>query len=175
MGKRKVKTEDLPYQNRSEEKTITWLPIDQLKLLENNPRKITKEQFDKLSKSISQDRDFFESRPCLVNHETCSGEYIVYAGNQKLRAATKMGWKEVPCIISEDLSEELMNERIIKDNKTYGEWDWDLLANNWDIENLLDCGFTDMELGLTLSPAGEDEAEDKKKKDKCCPHCGEKL
>lgn len=125
-------------------KTNEYIPIKQLTLLENNPRRINNDQMEKLRTSLQEDPSFFDARPCLVNrvHKVLT----VYAGNQRVRAAKKLGWKEVPCIIDDDLDEQLMKSRIIKDNKTYGEFDWDILANEWDMEMLLTAGFTEEEL-----------------------------
>src|SRR5436190_19736655 len=100
-------------------------PIKSLKLLERNPRKITKNAMDKLCKSLSDDPSFFTNRPCLVHEK--DGVLEVYAGNQRVRAATKLKWKEVPCIVESGLSDEVIKSRVIKDNKTYGEFDYDIL------------------------------------------------
>lgn len=155
---------------------IEYIQIKDLKLLDNNPRSISKEQFKSLCKSLKDDQDFFLCRPILVNR--VNGELIVYAGNQRVRAAKKLGWKEVPCIVEDNLYEPLMQSRIIKDNAHYGEWDFDLLSN-FDIEMLFDAGFTErMLLGAWDKPevpeiidAPADEKVSEKKK-KPCPNCG---
>jgi len=106
------------------EKPITKLvKISELKLLHNNPRQISKENF--------------WARPVLANNK--SGENVVYAGNQRLRAAKAIGMKEVPCII-ETLSDEKEKERTIRDNVELGEWDFDLLANEYEVEDLAEWG-----------------------------------
>ena len=154
---------------------IKSIPIDQLILLDRNPRKITDTQFRKLTKSMEEDPDFLQARPILVNH-TLDGNYIVYAGNQRVRAAQKLGWKQIPCIIEEDLSDETMKARIAKDNKSFGEWDFDILSSDYDISELLACGFTEFELGLdAISPGEGDLPEKKKKKKKICPECGHEF
>lgn len=132
------------YYNRKILVEIVHLNISDLKLLKNNPRKISKDQMDKLCESLKNDPDFFINRPCLVNEKDDVLE--VYAGNQRVRAAKKLKWKKVPCIIEKDLSEHIVKERIIKDNKTYGEFDYEILANEWDVDLLLDAGFTPEEL-----------------------------
>ena len=123
---------------------ILSIPISSLNILKNNPRKISKEQFQKLCASLKKDPEFFKNRPCLVNKTDKGLE--VYAGNQRIQAAKKLGWKEVPVIIEEGLSEEIIKERIIKDNKHYGEFDFDMLANEWEIDTLIDAGFSEDEL-----------------------------
>lgn len=167
---------------------IEMIPISKLKLLENNPRHISKEQMAKLIKSIQDDPKFLECRPVLVN-KTCdypmleAGEtvefkridtYTVYAGNQRVRAAKKLKMKEIPCIVECDLDEEILKSRSIKDNKTFGGFDFDTLANEWDIDLLLDCGFTADELmGAKLTNLDDDEINDDEEKIKC-DKCGKK-
>lgn len=151
---------------------IIKMPINKLKLLENNPRKIDKQQFEKLCNNITKDPGYFTNRPCLVNHMADANEMIVYAGNQRLRAAKKLGWKEVPCIIDINLSEEMMNDRVILDNLHHGENDDDMLANLFDPARLLDLGFKESYFN------GWEEEEtktEKKKKVKNCPNCGHEL
>lgn len=160
---------------------IEFIPIDQLSLLEDNPRRITKDQFDKLCKSLREDPDFFKARPCLVNKipsKNVGYDLIVYAGNQRVRAASKLKWTQVPCIIESNLSKALMDSRVIKDNRSYGEFDYDLLLSNYDDDLLIDCGFTLDELkgyeGLKdlLGEEGKTEPDVKEKKQKTCPECG---
>ncbi len=151
---------------------IQKVSISKLKLLENNPRKITKEKFEELCKSLDDDPDFLWKRPCLVNQE--GSKLIVYAGNQRVRAAKKLGWKEIPCIIDQKISKELMHKRTIRDNKASGDWDYDILANEWDYDILCEAGFTAEELtGSVIEDAGSDEEE--KKKTSTCPNCGHEF
>lgn len=150
---------------------IVQLPIKQLKLLDNNPRKITKDQFTKLCESIQRDPEYFFNRPCLVNQ--VGAVFTVYAGNQRVKAAKRIGWDKVPCIVEKDLSEEFIERRIILDNKTYGEFDFDVLANIYDVSLLLESGFIPSELvGFVEVEAEEVEAKPKKEDPiKKCPHC----
>lgn len=149
----------------------THIPISKLTLYENNPRKIDKQQFEKLCANIQRDPDFFEDRPCLVNHLTDSGKMIVFAGNQRVRAAKKLGWKNVPCRVRENLSEETMNDRLILDNLHHGKNDDDMLANLFDPIKLLELGFEES----YFNGWDEDEKPKAEKKKKCCPHCGEEI
>ncbi len=156
---------------------IEEIPISKLTLLENNPRRISKDQMDKLIKSIKEDKEFLWCRPVLVNHVVSTGVFLVYAGNQRVQAAKKLKWKTVPCIIELDLPEEVMNKRIILDNKSMGEFDFDILANNFEPEMLFECGFQPFELqidqkGSTIEEILEEEKESKSKKKKECPNCG---
>lgn len=149
---------------------IQLIPIKKLTLLERNPRTISKEQFAKLCQSLEDDPHFFHNRPCLVND--VNGVLNVYAGNQRVRAAQKLNWKEVPCIVDRDLSEEVIKQRIIKDNKQYGEFDFDILANEYEVDLLLNAGFLEQELlfpgvqeVLNEEPEDEEEVEVDEKKE----------
>ena len=145
--------------------------IKDLKLLEDNPRQISRKELANLASSISEDPDYLRNRPILVNR--VDGVLNVYAGNQRVRAAKKLKWKQIPCIVDDDLDENTVKKRIIKDNRHGGEWDFDILANEWDLNFLLECGFTEKELELTLDYS--EEKSEKEKKIKTCPHCGEEL
>ena len=149
---------------------IELIPIADLTLLDKNPRKITSEQMDKLVASLKNDPEFFNLRPCLVNK--IGDKLTVYAGNQRVRAAKKLKWKSVPCIVSTDLDIKIIKERTIKDNKTYGEFDFDLLANEWDVDLLYESGFSMDELDISIElPKDEQEEEEPHK----CPSCGKKM
>lgn len=157
---------------------IKEIPIKNLKLLEKNPRRVTKEQMQKLCKSLTEDPEFLKKRPVLVN--LCNGVHQVYAGNQRVRAAKKLGWKTIPCDIDTDLPEDVMKSRVIKDNRSAGEWDYDALANGWEIGDLLDWGFTQEELQVDVEAVEPNLGEDAecltgKDEDARCPNCGFEL
>ncbi len=154
-------------------KNIEYVLIKKLKLLEKNPRKITKEQMEKLCKSLTDDKEFFDLRPCLVNGR--DGILEVYAGNQRVRAAKKLGWSEVPCIIEENIPVDIVTERIIKDNKTYGEFDFDILANEFDVDVLLAAGFSAKDLQISVDGLADDELEAESDHTQKCPECGRKV
>ena len=108
--------------------------ISKLRPNPNNPRAIKDDKFNKLVKSIQDFPEMLEIRPIVVN-----SEMIVLGGNMRLKAAKEAGLKEVPVIIT-DLSEEKQREFLIKDNTSGGEWDWEVLANEWDNEELESWG-----------------------------------
>ena len=139
---------------------IQEILLKKLKLLEKNPRKITKEQLEKLCKSLKDDPEFLKKRPILVN--LVNDVYHVYAGNQRVQAAKKIGWKTIPCDVDENLDEALIKSRVIKDNKTYGEFDFDIIANEYDFDDLIEYGFSPDELlGKEVEEIlNEDEDED---------------
>lgn len=121
---------------------ITYRPVSELKELPGNPRIIKKEQFEKLKTSIKDNADYFEARPIILSNRT--GELVVIAGNQRLKASKALGLKEVPTVLLEGLTEEREREIIIRDNVENGEWDMEILANEWDVEELNDWGVTEV-------------------------------
>jgi len=108
--------------------------ISQVKTNDSNPRYIKDEKFKKLVKSIKQFPEMLQARPIVVNKDM-----VVLGGNMRLRACQEAGLKEV-FIKVVDWSEEKQNEFIIKDNVGFGEWDWDILANEWNTTDLEDWG-----------------------------------
>lgn len=101
----------------------------------NNPRLIKDEKFNKLVKSIQDFPQMLEIRPIVVNDEM-----VVLGGNMRLKACKEAGLKEVPIIKASSLTPEQQKEFIIKDNVGFGEWDWDLIANEWDAEQVTEWG-----------------------------------
>lgn len=156
---------------------IQYIPLNKLSFYEKNPRKINKVQFEKLCNNIQSDPDFFAMRPCLIN--VVNEQYIIYAGNQRARAAKKIGLKEVPCIIAENVDEETMKKRIVLDNLHHGEFDYDLLAADYEIPELIDLGMTEKEMGIIAEIEADkieaEEEEDKPEQCKLCPKCGYEL
>ena len=150
---------------------VELVKIKDLTLLERNPRKIQKDQLQKLSQSLKDDPDFLKLRPCLVNKK--DGKLIVYAGNQRVQAAKRLKLKEIPCIIEEDLDETILKSRIVKDNKHYGEFDYDILYCDFDIDMLQMAGFSLEELTGDFSNLNMDPEDkiDKEKKITKCPNC----
>lgn len=96
----------------------------------DNPRLIKDYKFKKLVDSIKEFPEMLEKRPIVVDQDM-----IVLGGNMRLKACQEAGLKEVDILIAEGWTEEQKKEFIIKDNVGFGEWDWDILANDWD--NLL--------------------------------------
>ncbi len=111
--------------------------IKLIKLNENNPRFISSEKYKKLKKSIQDFPQMLELRPLIIDENN-----IVLGGNMRLKALQELEIEEVPVLYAKDLTEEQKKEFIIKDNISYGEWDWDILANEWKIEQLKDWGLT---------------------------------
>ena len=110
------------------------IQINKIKPNPNNPRIIKDEKFQKLVQSIKDFPDMLNKRPIVVNKEM-----IVLGGNMRLKACIEAGMKEVPVIVA-DWSEEQQREFIIKDNVGFGEWDWEMIANEWNAEQVHDWG-----------------------------------
>lgn len=106
------------------------MKISEIKPNPNNPRLIKDEKFKKLVQSIKDFPEMLEKRPIVVNQDM-----VVLGGNMRLKACKEAGLKEVPVMVA-DWTEEQQREFIIKDNVGFGEWDWDLIANEWDTEEL---------------------------------------
>ena len=109
--------------------------IGQVKPNENNPRIIKDYKFKKLVKSIQDFPQMLQLRPIVVNQDN-----VVLGGNMRLKACKEAGLKEVYIIQAKDLTEEQQKEFIVKDNVGFGEWDWDILANEWDVKKLEEWG-----------------------------------
>lgn len=111
--------------------------LSELKKLPNNPRTIKDESFKSLCKSIQDNPDYFEARPCILSDRT--GELVIIAGNQRYEAAKHLKLKEIPTHLIPGLTEEREQEIIIRDNVANGDWDVSLLAD-WDKVKLDEWG-----------------------------------
>ena len=111
------------------------LPLSKIKPNPSNPRTIKGDKFEKLVNSIQDFPRMLEIRPIVINDDN-----VILGGNMRLEACKKAGLKEVPVLKASDLSADEQRQFIIKDNVGFGEWDWDLLANEWDNEQLEEWG-----------------------------------
>jgi ParB-like chromosome segregation protein Spo0J len=109
--------------------------ISEVKLNPNNPRLIKDDKFIKLVQSIKDFPEMLDIRPIVVNQDM-----IILGGNMRFKACKEAGLKEIPVIIADNLSEEKQREFLIKDNTRGGEWDFEMLANEWDVEQLEEWG-----------------------------------
>ena len=140
------------------------LKINELKPNESNPRIIKEAKFKKLVKSIQDFPEMLELRPIILDENN-----IILGGNMRYKACVAAGLKEVPVKIAKGLTEEQKEEFIVKDNVGFGEWDWDILGNEWNNEKLGEWGMDvwqpeeavdysvldDLDLGSTLSDKEE--------------------
>ena len=131
----------------------------QIEGLPQNPRFIKDNRFKQLVKSIEDAPEMLEPRPLIVYpHDK---KYVIIAGNMRYRACKELGYKELPCyVLPEETPAKKLREYATKDNIGFGENDWDILANEWDTEELKDWG---MEMpddwGGTQIEDGEEDEE----------------
>jgi DNA modification methylase len=130
---------------------MTTTPINKIKSNPNNPRVIKDDKFKKLVQSLKDLPEMAQVRPIVVNQDM-----IVLGGNMRLKAMKEAGWKEAPVAIV-DWDEDKQRQFIIKDNVGFGEWDWDMLANEWDAESLGEWGLDVPQMNETEIEADEDD------------------
>ena len=127
--------------------------IQQIRNNEDNPRIIKDYKFKQLVKSIKEFPEMLKLRPIVVN-----SEMVVLGGNMRLKACREAGLTEVWILKADELTEEQQREFIVKDNVGFGEWDWDILANEWNNQQLGDWG-------LDLLPFEQEEVLEAKEDD----------
>ena len=125
--------------------------ISEVKVNPNNPRLIKDDKFKKLVQSVKDFPEMLNIRPIVVNKDM-----IILGGNMRFKACKEAGLKEVPIIIT-DLTYDQQKEFLIKDNVSGGEWDWDILANEWNTDDLKDWG---LDLPLDYNEVLEAEEDD---------------
>lgn len=113
--------------------------IKDVKTNPKNPRIIKDDKYRKLVKSIQEFPDMINKRP-LVTFTDKDGKYVVLGGNMRLKALNELKYKEIPIIVADEWTEEQKAEFLIKDNVGFGEWDWNQLTNEWDVEKLDEWG-----------------------------------
>jgi len=132
---------------------VNKVKISEVKTNPKNPRLIKDDKFRKLVKSIQEFPQMLELRPIVVDENN-----IVLGGNMRLKACKEAGLKEVFIVKAENLTELQKDEFIVKDNVGFGEWDWDMLANEWDVEKIQDWGLDlPVDLSVTELEAEEDD------------------
>ena len=114
---------------------VAKVKINSIKTNPKNPRLIKDDKFKKLVNSIKEFPQMLELRPIVVDENN-----IILGGNMRHKACIEAGLKEVYIVQAKDLTELQKDEFIVKDNVGFGEWDWDILANEWDTEKLQDWG-----------------------------------
>lgn len=126
---------------------LTMLPMTEIELndgqlegLPANPRTIRKKKFDKLKANIKEYPEMLAWRSLLV-YPLDNGHYIIIGGNMRFRAMQELAHTEAPVfIIPKETPVERLQAYTILDNNGFGEWDWDLLANEWPEDMLDDFG-----------------------------------
>jgi hypothetical protein len=118
------------------------IKLTELKANPNNPRIIKDNKFNQLVKSIKDFPEMMEKRPIVVVTDV-DGKMYPLGGNMRLKALQELDYKEIPdnwITRADNWTQEQRNEFIIKDNVSFGEWNWEQLANEWDVEQLEDWG-----------------------------------
>jgi ParB-like chromosome segregation protein Spo0J len=129
---------------------VAKVKINSIKTNPKNPRLIKDDKFKKLVNSIKEFPQMLELRPIVVDENN-----IILGGNMRHKACIEAGLKEVYIVQAKDLTELQKDEFIVKDNVGFGEWDWDILANEWDTEKLTDWG-----LDIPIFKDAENELKD---------------
>ena len=112
----------------------------QIEGLPRNPRFIKDERFEKLKKSLQDDPEMLDLRELIVYPH--GKKFVVIGGNMRLRASKALRFETMPCkILAPDTPLEKLKRYAEKDNIAFGDWDYDLLANEWDTDFLEECGF----------------------------------
>lgn len=107
---------------------LDWLP--------KNPRSFTQTDIDRTKRSLDEDADFLQDRPLLAVPGP-DKTLVVFAGNLRLTAARALGWPGAPVVVyhpEDQIDRETILRRALKDNGSFGSWDTDILANDWDAE-----------------------------------------
>mgnify|MGYP003140446769 CR=1 FL=1 len=139
---------------------IQTLQISNIKLNSNNPRIVNKAKFEKLKQSIKELTEMLQLRPLILNEDN-----VILGGNMRYKALVELGYTEVPVIRAESLTERQAQEFLIKDNLSYGDWDFDILANEWDSVDL-------EEWGLDVWQNEDDKIANEKEPKEVCEYCG---
>lgn len=130
------------------------ISIDQLKPNPDNPRTITPESLEKLKKSIQEFPEMLKLRPIIIDKDN-----VVLGGNMRLKALKELGITDVEVIRAEELTEDQKREFIIKDNLSFGDWDWDKLSVDFDFNQLLDWGVDSSEIKANFKPMEVEDDE----------------
>ena len=114
---------------------IQKVKLSEIKRNPDNPRIIKDNKYKKLVRSIIEFPEMLEIRPIVVNDDM-----VVLGGNMRLKACQEAKLREVPIIKASKLTAEQQREFIVKDNVGFGEWDWDMVANEWEVNELKEWG-----------------------------------
>jgi hypothetical protein len=136
-------------------RNIEKVNISSVRLSPTNPRIIKDDKFHKLVRSIQEFPEMLEIRPIVVDEEG-----FVLGGNMRFKACKEAGLKEVYIIRANDLTEEQKKEFVIKDNASFGDWDWEVLQSEWDLDLVGDWGVDVFEIPTELDYSLLDDEDD---------------
>ena len=132
----------------------------QLYGLPKNPRFIKDDRYLALKKSIEEAPEMLSIREIVV-YPLENGHYVVIGGNMRLRACQEIGYKELPCkILPLETPVAKLREYTIKDNIAFGSNDWDVIANEWDTEELAEWGMELPDFAVDDTPIEPEENKD---------------
>lgn len=118
---------------------MNYRNITEIKPNPKNPRVIKDEKFAKLVQSLKDFPEMLEKRPLVCFTDT-DGKLVVLGGNMRLKAAKEVGLKKLPVMLADDWNEEQKQQFLIKDNVGFGEWNWEELQQDWDVQQLGEWG-----------------------------------
>ena len=147
------------------------MKINEIYLNPKNPRTIKDEKYQKLKTNIKEFPKMMKLRPIIIDDKN-----MIIGGNMRYRVLQDLGYTEIPegwVVKASELTEDEKRRFIITDNLPYGDWDYDILGNDWDLEELKDWG---MELGEFETEEGfkEKEIDENIETENECPKCGYK-
>lgn len=134
---------------------MNYRNIAEIKPNPKNPRVIKDEKFAKLVQSLKDFPEMLEKRPLVCFTDT-DGKLVVLGGNMRLKAAKEIGLKKLPIVLADDWNEEQKQQFLIKDNVGFGEWNWEELQQDWDVEQLNDWGL-DIPAAFKTEPEAEED------------------
>jgi len=158
---------------KNKDNNLSWhlevLPFSSLKAHSKNPRQIKKEQLAHLENLITKFG--------MIDKPIVNKDFTIIGGHQRVKVLKRMKAKNVECWVPDrELDDREVEELMVSLNSIHGQWDWDVLANNFDPIDLLSWGFNEEQLmGHFKDPkeiAEENSEKEKKKKLKMCPSCG---
>jgi hypothetical protein len=114
---------------------IEEIKIGLIKPNPNNPRFIKDDKFKRLVHSVKNFPKMLQLRPIVVNNDL-----VILGGNMRYQACKAAKFKTIHIVKADDLTKEEQDEFIIKDNSGFGEWDWEILANEWNTSDLIEWG-----------------------------------
>jgi len=132
----------------------------QIEGLPGNPRLIKDDRFKKLVKSLQDDPEMLSLRELIVfpHNDT----FVVIGGNMRLKALRELGYTEAPCkVLPADTHIEKLKAIALKDNSSFGDYDYEALANEWDAQLLADCGIEVWQMPEEIEKELEEEEEKK--------------
>lgn len=143
------------------------LPIDTLIANDANPRKISKKQYEALKKSLQEFPEMKALREIVVDENL-----TILGGHQRIYALKELGYADVQVKQVFGLTEKQKREFIIKDNTASGEWDTDIIANQWDVDELENWGVSNFNFGDIDDEGKDPAAKDSSGNVHTCPGCG---